>query len=59
MITTDYREQAARCAADAAAATLPNVRERALRAETVWLAMAERQERVDTLRASRDTSRAA
>ena len=39
---------------DAAAATLDNVRERCLRAEAAWAAMAERGERSDAMRAGRE-----
>ncbi|KQT85251.1 hypothetical protein [Aurantimonas sp. Leaf443] len=35
-----YVEQAAQCGADAARSSLHNVRERCLRAEAAWLAMA-------------------
>ena len=45
-----YLEQAAACAAEAAAATLPNARERALRAEENWLRLAGQQLRVDRRR---------
>lgn len=50
----NYRENAARCRADADAATLDNVRDRCLRAEAAWLDMAVRQERVDAARAERE-----
>lgn len=55
MATTDYRSQAAKCRADADAATLDNVRDRNLRAEAAWLDMAVRQERTDAARAARET----
>jgi hypothetical protein len=48
-----YRARAEQCRADADAATLQNVRERCLRAEAAWLAMAERGERTDAMRSSR------
>ncbi len=51
-----FRANAAKCRADADAATLDNVRDRNLRAEAAWLAMAERQERVDSARAVREAS---
>jgi hypothetical protein len=51
-----YRANAAKCREDADAATLDNVRDRNLRAEAAWLAMAERQERVDEARAVREAS---
>lgn len=50
------RARAAQCRAEAAAATLENVRERCLRAEEAWIAMAERGERHDQLRASREST---
>ena len=53
MAQLTYRQQAEQARADADAATLDNVRDRCLRAEAAWLAMAERQERVDTARAGR------
>jgi hypothetical protein len=49
-----YRANAAKCREDADSATLENVRDRNLRAEAAWLAMAERQERVDSARAVRE-----
>ncbi len=51
-----FRENAARCRADADAATLANVRDLNLRAEAAWLAMAERQERTDTARVEREAA---
>lgn len=54
--TLTYRENAAKCRADADAATLDNVRDRNLRAEAAWLAMADRQERTDTARAVREAN---
>ena len=54
--TDGFRENAARCRADADAAVLDNVRERNLRAEAAWLAMAERQERVDNARMQRENA---
>jgi len=54
-----YREHAAQARADADAATLDNVRDRCLRAEAAWLAMAERQQRIDTARAERDAPKIA
>lgn len=56
MAQLSYREQAARARADADAATLDNVRERCLRAESAWLAMATRQETVDRARAQRENT---
>lgn len=54
MAQVSYREQAARARADADAATLENVRDRCLRAEAAWLAMAARQESVDRAREQRE-----
>ena len=48
-----YRTQATKSAADAAAATLDNVRDRCLRAAAAWETMADRIERVDAMRAGR------
>lgn len=56
MAQLSYREYAAQAHADAEAATLDMVRDRCLRAEAAWTAMAERQERVDRLRAERETA---
>ena len=53
----DYRQNAARCRAEADTATLDNVRDRCLRAEAAWLDMAVRQERVATARAEREGPR--
>lgn len=49
-----YRARAEQCRAEADAATLANVRERCLRAESAWIAMAERGERTDAMRLSRE-----
>ncbi|ODP39458.1 hypothetical protein [Sphingomonas turrisvirgatae] len=51
-----YRANAAKCREDANSATLDNVRDRNLRAEAAWIAMAERQERVDEARAVREAA---
>ena len=40
-----YIARAAEARADADAATLPNVRDRCLRSEAAWIAMADRAER--------------
>lgn len=56
MAQPDYRAQAARCRAEAALATLENVRERCLRAEAAWLDMAARQESVADARARREAA---
>ncbi len=54
-----YRTRAEQCRAEADAATLENVRERCLRAEAAWVAMAERGERADAMRLSREAEKAA
>ena len=46
-----FMERAEQARADAEAATLGNVRERCLRAEAAWRAMAARVERSDKMRA--------
>ena len=56
MAQLSFREHAAQAHADAEAATLDQVRDRCLRAEAAWTAMAERQELVDRLRAEREGS---
>ncbi|MCH8615971.1 hypothetical protein LZ016_07645 [Sphingomonas sp. SM33] len=50
------RAEAAR--AEAAEATLANVRERCLRAEAAWMEMAARAERTETMRAQRESEKA-
>lgn len=45
-----YLARAADSAREAEAATLDNVRERALRSQTAWLAMANRLERGEAMR---------
>lgn len=52
----DYRALAAQAHDDAAAANLTNVRDRFLRAESAWLAMARRQDLSDAARAKRDAT---
>jgi hypothetical protein len=52
----DYRAQAAKCRAEADAATLGNVRDQRLRAEAAWLEMAERQETVARSRMAREAA---
>jgi hypothetical protein len=49
-----YRTRAAQCREEAAAATLDNVRDRCLRAEAAWVAMAERGERAAAMREARE-----
>ena len=51
-----YRAQAERAFADAAAATLDNVRERCERSGRAWAEMAKRAERVEAMRAGRSGS---
>jgi hypothetical protein len=46
-----YLQRAEQAAADASAATLDNVRQRFLRAEAAWRALAERAERTARIRA--------
>jgi hypothetical protein len=53
-----YRTRAEQCRAEAEAATLDNVRERCLRAEAAWIAMAERGERGDAMRAALELAKA-
>jgi len=53
-----YRNRAAEEHGLAVAATLDNVRDRCLRAEAAWLAMADRAERTATLRATREAAHA-
>jgi len=48
-----YLLRAAEARADAETATLENVRERCLRAESAWIAMADRVEHAEKLRAAR------
>ena len=50
----DYRAQAAKCRAEADAATLENVRDQRLRAEAAWTEMAVRQERAVSSRIARE-----
>jgi hypothetical protein len=54
-----YRDRAAQAHQEAEAATLDNVRDRALRAEAAWTQMAERAERVDAARAEREAPKVA
>ena len=49
-----FTAHADRCDAEAAAATLDNVRERSLRASATWRDMAERSLRMETARAERE-----
>ena len=54
-----YRARAEECQAQAAQATLANVRERCLRSAAAWLEMAERGERTDAMRAAHEKAKAA
>lgn len=54
MAHPDYRALAAQAQADAAATPLTNVRDRYLRAEAAFLAMAKRQDLADRNRARRE-----
>ena len=58
MANPDYHALAAQAHADAEAATLVNVRDRCLRAEAAWLAMADRQDKTDAARARREAATA-
>lgn len=49
-----FTAHADRCDAEAAAATLDNVRDRSLRASATWRDMAERSLRMETARAERE-----
>ena len=52
-----YIARAEECARDAAAASLANVKERALRSEAVWRDMAARVERVSESRAASEAAK--
>jgi hypothetical protein len=52
-----YRKRAAEASADAAAATLVHVRERCLRSEAAWAALADRAERSEQLRSADEERR--
>ena len=52
-----YLTRADECAAEAAAAPLENVRERALRSEAAWRAMAQRMQRVEAQRVIAEATR--
>jgi hypothetical protein len=49
----NYDAHAARCRQEADAAVLDNVRERSLRAEAAWLAMADRSRKTEASREAR------
>lgn len=59
MAATDYHALAAQARKEADAALLDNVRQRCLRSEAAWLAIAGRQDSVDTNRARREAEAAA
>ena len=59
MTHPDYRGLAAQARTEADAATLANVRDRCLRSEAGFLAMAERQDLADRNRARREAATAA
>ena len=50
-----FTAHADRCDAEAASATLDNVRDRSLRASATWRDMAERSLRMETARAERES----
>jgi len=50
-----YLARAAECAADAQSTVLENVRDRCLRSQAAWLAMADRLDRIETMRAHHPT----
>lgn len=52
--SVNYREQAERCEADAAAADLTQVRDRNLRSAAAWHALANRQFKSEQARADRE-----
>ena len=54
-----YLQRAAEARADADKAELDNVKERCLRAEAAWLAMAERAERTERLRQAHEEAKLA
>lgn len=53
-----YLARAAEARAQAEAAALDNVRERCLRSEAAWMAMADRAERTDRAREERERAKA-
>jgi len=54
-----FRARAEECRAQAEESSLQNVKERCLRAAAAWMAMAERGERADAMRAASEKSRIA
>ncbi|SES20642.1 hypothetical protein [Sphingobium sp. YR768] len=58
MANPDYRSLATKAHDEAAATTLANVRDRCLRSEAAFLAMAHRQDAIDQTRARREAAAA-
>jgi len=54
-----FRARAEECLTQADQTSLQNVKERCLRAAAAWMAMAERGERADAMRAAHEKNRAA
>jgi len=54
-----FRARAEECRTQADETSLQNVKERCLRAAAAWMAMAERGERADAMRAAHEKSRIA
>lgn len=54
-----FRARAEECRAQAEESSLQNVKERCLRAAEAWMAMAERGERADAMRAASEKARPA
>jgi len=52
-----FRARAEECRTQADETSLQNVKERCLRAAAAWMAMAERGERADAMRAAHEKSR--
>jgi len=53
-----YRARAEECRTQADETSLQNVRDRCLRAAAAWVAMAERGERADAMRAEQEKAKA-
>lgn len=54
-----FRARAEECLTQAEESSLQNVKERCLRAAAAWMAIAERGERADAMRAAHEKSRTA